>query len=179
MILYLIRHTTPDIEKGICYGQANIPLPDNFNDEVDFLLSKLKNHPIQHVISSPLLRCTQLANKINPNFSTDENLKEIDFGDWELMDWNKIPQEEIDPWMKDFVNVAVPNGESYMDLYLRTISVYQQIKNDYTAIVTHAGVIRSILAHITQTDLQDSFDFKIPYGTIVKIDTQTNQYQIL
>ncbi|MGY5355841.1 alpha-ribazole phosphatase [Wenyingzhuangia sp. IMCC45467] len=179
MNLYLIRHTTPDIAKGICYGQANIPVSESFEEESDFLISKIKKFAIENVISSPLQRCTILAAKINANFTTNNNLKELDFGDWELKDWNKIPQEEIDPWMKDFVNVAVPNGESYMDLYLRTLSVYQQITKDDTAIVTHAGVIRSILAHITKTDLTDSFDFKIPYGTIVQIDTETNQYQIL
>ncbi|MDO3693367.1 alpha-ribazole phosphatase [Wenyingzhuangia sp. chi5] len=179
MNLYLIRHTTPDIDKGICYGQANIPLSDSFEEESDFLISKLKNINIQQVISSPLQRCTNLAAKIKTDFTIDDNLKELDFGDWELMDWNKIPQQEIDPWMKDFVHVPVPNGESYMDLYLRVLSVYQNIKKDKTALVTHAGVIRSILAHITKTDLTDSFDFKIPYGTIVQIDTETNQYQIL
>lgn len=179
MIVYLIRHTTPDIDKGICYGQANIPLSETFEEEASFLLSKLKNIQIDDVISSPLQRCTELAAKINVDYSTNNNLKELDFGDWELTDWNKIPQEEIDPWMSDFVNVPVPNGESYIDLYTRVLPVYKNIKKNNTAIVAHAGVLRSILAHITKTDLQDSFDFKIPYGTIIKINTITNEYQIL
>lgn len=179
MILYLIRHTTPNIDKGICYGQADIPLSEDFKEESDFLISKLKGIDIQQVISSPLQRCTQLAAKINSDFTTDDNLKELDFGNWELIDWNKIPQEEIDPWMNDFVHVPVPNGESYMDLHLRVLSVFNHVKKDKTALVTHAGVLRSILAHITQTDLTDSFDFKVPYGTIVQVDTETNQYQIL
>lgn len=179
MTLFLIRHTTPDIDKGICYGQANIPLSDTFNDEAAFLLQKLKDIKIENVLSSPLQRCTQLAYKISNNVTTNNNLKELDFGDWELTDWNKIPQEQIDPWMHDYVNVPVPNGESYMELYTRVLSVYKNINKNNTAIVAHAGVLRSILAYITKTSLKNSFDFKIPYGTIIKINTKNNEYQII
>lgn len=179
MILYFVRHTTPNIEKGICYGQADIDVSDDFENEASFLLNKIKNIDKSTVISSPLQRCAKLALKLNSNYQTNENLKELNFGDWELVDWNKISPKEIDPWMADFVNVPVPNGESYMDLYLRVISFYQKLEKNNTLVVTHAGVIRSVLAHITQTDLQDSFNFKIPYGTIVKINTDTNEYNIL
>ena len=179
MILYLIRHTTPDIDRGICYGQSNMGLSDSFEEEASFLLSKLAQFPVKNVLSSPLLRCTLLAEKINTKYTTNPSLKELDFGEWELVDWNKIPQTEIDPWMQDFVNVAVPNGESYIDLYTRVISIYKTITENHTAIVTHAGVIRSILAYITKTKLEDSFDFKIPYGTIVQVDTETHDYQII
>lgn len=179
MILYLIRHTTPDIEKGICYGQTDLPLADCFEDEAAFLLSKLKAIPIEQVISSPLQRCSKLAAKIKPDFSIHTDLKELDFGDWEMVPWNKIPEKEINPWMQDFVNTPVPNGESYMNLYLRSLSVLNNIHIENTVIVSHAGVIRSLLAHISKTDLKDSFDAKIPYGSIVKADTQSHQYQIL
>jgi len=179
MILYFIRHTTPNIEKGICYGQADIDVSDDFENEFDFLYHKIKSIQTDTVISSPLQRCTKLASKINKNFTSNTLLKELNFGKWELVPWNKIPATEIDPWMADFVNTPVPNGESYVDLYLRVLSFYQNIKENNTIVVTHAGVIRSVLAHITQTDLKDSFDFKIPYGTIVKIDTNTNEYKIL
>lgn len=179
MIVYFIRHTTPDIEKGICYGQADIEVSNDFEDESDFLIKKLAYVDTDVVISSPLKRCTQLARKINPKFSTNETIKELNFGDWELVAWNDIPESETMPWMNDFVNVSVPNGESYLDLYKRIIDFYEQLNTNNTLVVTHAGVIRSILAYITKTDLKDSFDFKIPYGTIVKIDTETNEYNIL
>ena len=179
MIVYFIRHTTPDIEKGICYGQANIDVSDDFKNEFDFLFKKIQFINSDTVISSPLLRCTQLAGKINKKFTTNQLLKELDFGDWELKPWNSIPTSEIDPWMSDFVHTPVPNGESYLDLYLRSISFYESIKKNNTIVVTHAGVIRSVLTHITKTNLENSFDFKIPYGTIVKIDTETNEYHIL
>ena len=41
MDIYIIRHTTPDIAKGICYGQTNLELTDDFQAESDAILSKL------------------------------------------------------------------------------------------------------------------------------------------
>ena len=42
---------------------------------------------------------------------------EMNFGDWEMKNWDDIPLEELNPWMQDFVNVRVSNGESFTDLY--------------------------------------------------------------
>ncbi|NJB83945.1 alpha-ribazole phosphatase family protein [Wenyingzhuangia aestuarii] len=179
MIVYFIRHTTPNIERGICYGQSDIDVADNFEDEANFLLSKLQYVDTDIVISSPLQRCTKLASKLNTTYKTSKDLMELDFGDWELREWNTIPDEETSPWMNDFVTVPVPNGESYLDLFARAIDAYKNIQNNNTIVVTHSGIIRSVLSHITNTDLNDSFDFKIPYGTIVKIDTESNEYNIL
>ncbi len=179
MIIYLLRHTTPYIEKGICYGQADIDVADNFEDEANFVLEKITSVHPNMVISSPLQRCKKLAHKINPSFQTNAAIKELNFGDWELVPWNDIPLEEINPWMEDFVNIPVTNGESYIDLYHRSVDFYKNLTENNTLIVTHAGVMRSILAYITQTDLKDSFDFKIPYSTVIKINTTTNEYSIL
>jgi len=179
MIVYYVRHTTPDIDKGVCYGQADIDVAANFNDEADFLIQKLQNVNIETVLSSPLKRCTKLAAKLNSEYTIVNELMELNFGDWELKQWNNISEEETAPWMNDFVTVAVPNGESYLDLFARAIKVYKNIKKDNTIVVTHSGIIRSVLSHITNTNLNDSFDFKIPYGTIVRIDTITNEYTIL
>ena len=35
MEIYLIRHTTPNIEKGICYGQADLDITETFLEEVE------------------------------------------------------------------------------------------------------------------------------------------------
>lgn len=179
MIVYFVRHTTPDIEKGICYGQSDIGLASDFESESDFLLSKIKDIPKQTIISSPLKRCMTLAYKMNINAISNPLLMELNFGDWELKPWNEIPQVEQDVWMQDYVNVPPTNGESYTELYGRTLLFYHSIKQNNTIIVTHSGVIRSILAYTTNTNLKDSFKFKIPYGTIVKINTETHEYEIL
>src|ERR1700752_143379 len=99
MEVYLIRHTTPQIEKGICYGQSDIPLADTFNTESKELLDYL-SISFDAVFSSPLGRCTQLARLINceQEIIYDDRLKDMNFGNWEMTKWNEINQHILDEW---------------------------------------------------------------------------------
>lgn len=120
MEIYLVRHTTPLIEKGICYGQSDLDITDKFESESKVILNKIQFDSDTIIYSSPSKRCTKLASLFNTNFKTDERILEMNFGDWELKKWDAIPSEEMTPWMQDFVNVKVPNGESYTELAERT-----------------------------------------------------------
>ena len=52
MEIYLIRHTTPNIAKGICYGQTDLDITDTFEQEVVRIKPHLPKN-IQTVFSSP------------------------------------------------------------------------------------------------------------------------------
>jgi alpha-ribazole phosphatase len=172
MEIYLVRHTTPDIDKGVCYGQSDIGVVGSFFEESKIIEAKIPESTDRLVFSSPLKRCVKLAAKFSENFKEDSRLMELNFGDWELKKWNDIPKEEITPWMTDFVNVAVPNGESYLDLNSRVLEFYNevlQINCEQIIIVTHGGAIRSLLANLTNVTLKDSFDIKVEYGQTSRV----------
>ena len=157
MEIYLIRHTTPKIEKGICYGQSDIELAHSFEEEAQKVLNQLPQQ-FDVVYSSPLKRCNQLATLINPNYIADPRLKELNFGDWELKKWEDIPSNKITPWYDDWVNVPNKNGESCFQLVERMKSFLDEQSNlNRVAIVTHSGLIRSALVYLNNTDLKDSF----------------------
>lgn len=178
MEIYLIRHTTPDIEKGICYGQADISVTDTFETELSEIAAQLKGiHPTV-IYSSPLQRRTILANALKkefntPEIQTDVRLKEVDFGNWELKPWDAIPQQEIDPWMKDFVHIAPPNGESFIQLQKRVLHFFEALPilpiENKIIILAHAGPIRAFLASISNTPLKDAFSISLTYGQIEKV----------
>jgi alpha-ribazole phosphatase len=173
MEIYLIRHTTPKVEKGICYGQVDLDITETFLEEVEAIKPHLPSDEIK-VYSSPLQRCKKLADALFDGLAIDvhDDLMELNCGQWELLPWNDIPKEEIQPWMDDFVNVAVPKGESYVDLHNRVVKRFNEIvsKQESAVIVAHGGVLRSILSHITSTPLKESFDaFTLHYGCVVKI----------
>jgi alpha-ribazole phosphatase len=175
MSIYLIRHTTPLIEKGLCYGQLDIDVTDSFLQEAEQIKSALPS-TIEQVYSSPLIRCHKLAQYLFPGqeISIEPNLMELACGEWEGIHWDAIPAEVIDPWMKDFVNVCIPGGESYVQMHKRVTECFNRIAEGPkpVAIVTHGGVIRSILSHITKTPLADSFGaFKISYGCVMQLQT--------
>lgn len=176
MSIYLIRHTAPLIEKGTCYGQADIDVKDSFHAEAAIIRSVLPGD-ISSIYSSPLQRCSKLAEHLFPGaaINWEHQLKEINCGEWELLKWDDIPADVIDPWMKDYVNVRIPGGENYIDLYTRVIETFLRIASDPApaVVVTHGGVIRSILAHITGTSLLDSFGaFSLHYGCVIRISRQ-------
>lgn len=178
--IYLIRHTTPAVEKGTCYGQADLDVTESFLNEAERIKEYLPAH-IQKVYSSPLQRCSKLAQHLFPshNISFHDELKEIHCGEWELKKWDDLPQEVVMPWMNDFVNVRIPGGESYLDLFDRTTTIFETIaaKNEHAAIVSHGGVLRSILSHLTKTALIESFNvFKLQYGCVVKLSLQESGF---
>ncbi|HMV45680.1 MAG TPA: histidine phosphatase family protein, partial [Leptospiraceae bacterium] len=126
--------------------------------------------------SSPLERCRVLANSISTSPILEKRLMEMNFGDWENKSWDEIGKTEFDQWHSDFVKNHVPNGESYFELYTRSISFLNEIllENKNSILVTHGGVIRAILAHTLGLPLENSFRLKIEYGSISKIQV-TNQ----
>lgn len=172
MEIILIRHTSPDIEKGICYGQSNIGLKTTFKKEALEVKKKLPACLSDFkVYSSPLERCKKLAEFLFTKIIFDNRLKELNFGDWELKKWNDISKPELNFWMENFVYAKTKNGESYQGLHKRTNEFITEIKKQQTptVLVTHAGVIRSIWANTNNISLKKSFNLKLDYGAVLKI----------
>ena len=61
MEITLIRHTSVDVPKGICYGQTDVPLKDSFEQEAALTAEQLKDQRFDKVYTSPLSRCARLA----------------------------------------------------------------------------------------------------------------------
>ena len=178
MDVYLVRHTTPDVAIGVCYGQADVGLADSFDIEWSLLKPKLEHLTGPLVFSSPLQRCAQLAQRaVNDfNFSsplTDARLLELNFGDWELKPWQDIPQGIAGEWTDEHVKQAPPNGESYADLHRRAkeflydLAMHQNIKQ--ALVFTHAGVIRALVAEALKAPLREASRVEVNYGSVTHI----------
>ncbi len=174
MEVYLVRHTTPKVEKGICYGQTDLDVAETFDKEMVSVLNQLPDS-VDYVYSSPLKRCLKLAQQIpcNKSIVTDKRLMELNFGDWEMKSWDGIPKREMDPWMQNYVHQAPPNGESMLQLQNRVLDWWSALKNpiaERIAVVAHAGVLRCLWAYFEEIPLKDTFSkFKIEYGTVVAL----------
>lgn len=169
METYLIRHTTPAIEKGICYGQADIPLAETFETEWIALKEKLPEK-IDAVFSSPLSRCNVLGQKISKHFELplmiDNRLMEMNFGAWELKAWEAIEQKPLLHWMNNYTTVQCPEGESYTDVVDRVKAFINDtlIQHEQKIIiVTHGGVIKCFDGIVNN---RNGMDLKIGYGEI-------------
>lgn len=173
MEVYLVRHTETVCEKGICYGQSDVELLEPYIQKFEIIKSQIPTGA--SVYSSPLIRCVKLANHIaEAPIITDARLMEMNFGDWEMQNWDAIPVDDLTPWMNDFVNVQVPSGESFVDLHDRVLdfleSKLQKDRSGAIVVVAHAGVIRSILCKITGLPLKEAFQNKVDFGSVIKIE---------
>ena len=175
MELYLIRHTAPAIAAGVCYGQADVAPAQSFAREAAAVRAKLAGVAADICFSSPLSRCSRLAEALgHPAPHHDPRLQELDFGAWELQPWAAIPRAELDLWGQEYVDRAPPGGETFRALHARAAAFLRELAGMHTAgavlAVTHAGVIRALLAEVLGLPLQDSFRFHLDYGGVTRLD---------
>ncbi|TLX72647.1 alpha-ribazole phosphatase [Labilibacter sediminis] len=174
--VYLIRHTTPDIDQGLCYGASDIDVTSDFKKEAAHIKATINNFDPEHIYTSPLIRCKKLADDLYPQkqISQDARLMEMNFGDWELQQWKEINNETIEHWSNDFVNLPTPNGENFKDLNTRSLEFWKdkiQVlpSSSKVAIVTHSGVMRCLLSKFLHIPLDKIFRLKLNYGAVIKI----------
>jgi alpha-ribazole phosphatase len=193
--IYLIRHTKPDIDKGICYGQSDIGVANSFEKEAKDTLQKLQaletsqNLSSVKIISSPLQRCFRLATFLRgeqptPPIPTDDRLKEMNFGDWEMQAWSTIDEFVMNAWMRDYVNIRATNGENFREVVQRSVQAFTEYAEDThsgtsVVIVAHSGVIRGILAHHLEMPLHKAFSLEIGYGSISAISYNKQYSSVL
>lgn len=174
MIIHFIRHTKPDIAKGLCYGQSDIGLADSFAQERETVLSKLRER-YDAVYTSPLQRCAKLAEFIQSEKRyTDARLMEYNFGDWELMPWSDFKSVEAQNWMTNFVDQPAPNGDSIHDMQQRVKAFFSELQRcecESVAVVTHSGVQRLIHAHILSTPLDKLFRLQLSFGAVLEVNS--------
>lgn len=173
MEIYLIRHTKTLAQTGLCYGQSDLDVSCDFlaqAQQIKEKLPKLENDSV--IFSSPLQRCQKLAAVFSPHFLIDDKLKELNFGDWENRLFDDLPHEEVERWAENFVEIAPPNGESFLNLMQRVEAFWQQLisQNAQTVFIfTHAGTIRALLAVILQLPPKNAFQFAVDCGSVHKL----------
>ncbi|MCS4302335.1 alpha-ribazole phosphatase family protein [Chryseobacterium sp. BIGb0232] len=180
MEIHLIRHTVVDNPENLCYGFAEMPLRKDYSEDFESL--HLDND-FELVISSPAKRCRLMAEHFKFNYSTDERLREMNFGDWELKKWSDIPEEEINPWYEDFINVKASGGENLLEMQFRVLSFWNELVTKKEVgkvlIIAHAGVIRLILQYVLQFPLENMFSIRIDYGKKVIIQVNEGHFSVV
>lgn len=178
MKITLVRHTSVDVPKGICYGITDVPLASTFRNEIEQIGKNLASVDFDAAFTSPLSRCTKLAAGILPDnhFLIDDRLTELDFGNWEMEPWNVIfESRDGKKWFADYVNVRCPGGESFTDLIQRGKSFLEDLHDTkYSRIVifTHAGIIRAMMCLIQRKTPEEAFQTPLVYGQILSFNLQ-------
>jgi alpha-ribazole phosphatase len=183
MKLTLVRHTSLDIAPSICYGQSDVAVSANFENERVALQKKLAAFEFDAIYASPLKRCHQLAQALcadelfghtSENIKLDARLKELHFGDWEMSPWDAIPREKFDVWADDYANLAPPNGETFSELHARAKSFVEDVSSHsqgkHILVVTHGGFIRALIAEVLQMPLKRLFRLTIDHASVTQLE---------
>ncbi len=167
MALTLLRHTTPQVPPGTCYGRTDLDLSERFEAEAQAVLTQLPRFTA--IVSSPLTRCRRLAAYIaaqgQHEVVTSRHWQEMDFGGWEGQAWDDIPRAEIDGWAADFHGFDGHGGESVATLAAR-VALGLQEAPDGALIVTHMGCIKAAMA---QRGRAPGWQAKLGFGETVTL----------
>jgi len=94
----------------------------------------------------------------------------MNFGDWEGQAWDDIPRTQLDAWAADVAGYAPPGGESPLSLQRRALDFVADLNVPEAVIVTHAGVIRTLLAHWHDLPPERWTELVFAYGSCTRVD---------
>lgn len=174
MEIYLIRHTSVDVPQGYTYGQTDVPLRPTFEEEAAVVKANIQSHVFDKVYTSPLSRCVRLATFCGyPEAEREDDLKEINFGEWEMQSWDDLAEDpRSKAWFDDWVNIAAPQGESMNDLYHRVAAFLEKLKAsnlEKVCLFAHGGVLTCARIYAGHYAIKDAFNHMPPYGSIIQI----------
>jgi alpha-ribazole phosphatase len=163
MSIILIRHPVVAMS-GRCYGRFDI---DVAPDTLAQATQTLQDHQHQPIWCSPARRCLQLAERLSNDVTIVPALQELDFGCWEGLSWDEIPRHELDGWAANLWDYQVGGAESVRMLQQRVQQAFAQAKAQPNPLIwiTHAGVIRTLLADLGQIAESDRWHAPIAYAT--------------
>jgi len=172
-----VRHCQPDLNRSEnhCIGKMDIPLSDAGREQAKNLREYFSNKDISEIYSSNLKRAWETAeiladNKFSPIIK--HNFSELDTGKWDGLSFDEIKRiypEEYKKRGEDLENYVVEGGESMAMCRKRAITELNNTLNNSKGnviIVTHAGVIRTILSSVLEISIKETFDCKFDYGSI-------------
>lgn len=154
-----VRHGETEMNRQKRYlGHSDVSLNERGLHEANELAKRLMRvgaGPVQ-LYSSDLRRCVQTAQPLaeawNVPLLTVPALRELSFGDWELLTYEQLMErdgERATRWYDDPFSYAPPNGESLrqlgerIDQWLHGVLAEPSAGESATKVfVTHGGVIR-------------------------------------
>ena len=144
--------------EGRYIGRTESPVCEEGFRQLDALMESGRYPAVSKVYTSPLSRCVQTAEYLYPDTALERvnDLMELDMGAFEDRLYDDLKQDQdFLAWMKDASQNPPPGGEDAQAFLLRLAGAVQSIFYDMmdsgvreAAVVTHAGVIMTILSAI-------------------------------
>lgn len=174
MKITLVRHTSVDVPKGVCYGQSDVPLRATFEMEAEAVCQQIDGQEFDAVYTSPLSRCVKLATYCGYGDAVrDDRLMEMNFGEWEMRRWDEIEDPRLNEWFDDWFHVKSPGGESSEEQQQRLQQFMDELKasgKENVLIFTHGGIMIHSLLLCRLATLENVFSQQPGYGGVMEVE---------
>ncbi|NVJ60108.1 MAG: histidine phosphatase family protein [Gammaproteobacteria bacterium] len=184
--LILLRHGLPTIKNSLL-GQTDCDVSQNGFAQMSETFDSI---PVQvnQIITSPLKRCYEFSSKLSDKtgvpISIYNDLRECNFGDWDGISYQTLHKDypvQTEQFFTDPFNYSPPNAEHLTKFHNRCVNAITHFCNDIKSknqkhfnclVVTHAGVIRSLVAWALNFDFAKGEQFKhfdVDYASITEL----------
>jgi alpha-ribazole phosphatase len=196
MKIIFVRHgQTDENAAGRYLGHSNPSLNDTGRQQIDHftkIFPKCFSDKITSFYCSDLKRTRETAKLIEESLKLEQPtfvsaLREIQFGDWELMTYEEIMEADLalaTAWIDNPYELAPPNGETLMELGDRFDDWFEKLlmksnQQDNILIVCHGGPIRWFRSKWLLGDSQQFWNLEgIKHGTgiVVEYEKETKEF---
>ncbi len=186
----LIRHCrTAWNRDNRLMGHTDIPLDDLGRRQARRLPALVRFWNPSAVYCSPLLRATQTADLFAEDLSIpvfeEHRWAEIDMGDLAGLTWNEVTERFPDFCRRREecpAEAVRPGGESDRQLQDRALSAFADLvrghRGEVTAVVSHGGTIKSVLAGILAVPLAKKWKLVTDNGSLSVLSQTRRGWQL-
>ena len=172
-MLIVARHgRTPANAAGQLLGRRDPELDDLGRDQAAAIAAATPQGA--RVISSPLRRCRQTADALDPDHDTDDRLLEIDYGELDGLPVKEVPAETWARW-RDDASWAPPGGESHNQLAARVWELLDDLAAEArerdVVLVSHVSPIKAAVAWGLGVPIDISWRCFVAQASILRIAT--------
>jgi alpha-ribazole phosphatase/probable phosphoglycerate mutase len=184
--ILFIRHAETDMAGTFC-GQSDPELNAKGLSQLATLLREIRAAEIGAVYTSDLRRSRATANAIAEALGVECHasaaLREINFGQWEGLRWDEIERRDetyARKWALEYPYLPARNGENFRDFKRRVLnevnflSTEVERRNCSIAVITHAGVLRTILTTLQGCSEEYAHEATKSYCSIVRYNATTS-----
>lgn len=178
----LLRHG--EAAPGFCLGRGfDAPLTERGWAQMRAILQN-GEATWDGVMSSPLVRCAgfagELGKQLNLPLSQEPRFRELGFGIWEGRPWGELyaaEGERLMDFQRDPLGLGglnpAPGGEDYTEFEARVgqawADLLRKASGGHWLLVTHGGVIRTILRLVLGFPASRLFAVQAPYAGLTRI----------
>ena len=165
MTIYLIRHgKTEANEKHLYCGSTDLALSEKGREELAGLRYDIQN---VRFLTSGMKRADETLGILfgDVPFEVEPQFREVDFGIFEMRGYEELKDDPAyQVWITGDNEANVPpRGESGAQMKQRVLEALSRIRED-TCIVTHGGVIASIMEHLFPEEGKNRYQWQPQNG---------------